>query len=806
MLANVFLVSVAALGFEVLLARAFAVTQWNHLAFLVIGIALFGFAASGTRIALAAKDPAARTDLHTPAVFLSLSLLGSLCGLRFIPLDYQRLLLEPVQAAYLFVACLLLSLPFFFAGVITASAYLTRPEKSGSIYAVSLAGSATGVAAPGLLLTFFAPGTLLAVNSLLPLLPLFSRFFRRGSPASTAGEARLAPATKAGAAIAFLLTLGVLAPGSESLRRLPRSEFKFLSHIGSFPAAEIIRVAQDLRGELDLVQSPYLRFAPGLSLAYSEILPAAHALVIDGDRPVYLCPQDLGTERFTAMTLSGLVYRLRKGPPGGVLVVLSSGGLALPAARAAGSKAIQVFHANPHVASRLGAHYGVPHLSGQLRGALSSSTARFDVIQVEHWGASLPGAEALDQEHLFTREAFLSFLERLTPDGVLAVSRRLRLPPGDTLRLWATAASALEMLGAPSPPEHLFVFRSWDSVLLLVFRHPPQNREKLLAQAEAQRFDLVYARNAAPESANRFHVFDRPWLFDEHRRLEEAWEKGRSERYFRDLLLSAAPRSDLQPFPGSQLKWSRLPELYRTLGGRAHVLGWAGEVLILLCLAGSLMAAIALLLFPRCFARHREIHLSRAGAGVFFALGGGFIFAEIFFLHVGVFWLGDPGTSLVVTLGGFLIASSMGGLVSGRIGAAGLKRVAVLAGLGFAFPAAAALLGLSFIAGLGAPLRYLFQSLLILSAGFAVGLPFAPAMRHFVTRPRAKAYAWAANGCASGVASIAAAAIAIEIGLHGIAAAAFFCYAAAFVALACLFPRRNPVAPSPPDRPQGLTP
>ena len=53
----VFVVSLSTLAFEVLLARIFSITQWNHLSFMVISIALFGFAASGTLLGLIAGKP-----------------------------------------------------------------------------------------------------------------------------------------------------------------------------------------------------------------------------------------------------------------------------------------------------------------------------------------------------------------------------------------------------------------------------------------------------------------------------------------------------------------------------------------------------------------------------------------------------------------------------------------------------------------------------------------------------------------------------------------------------------------------------
>ena len=47
-LAAVFLLSLSSLALEVLLTRVFSISQWNHLSFMVISIALFGFAAAGT--------------------------------------------------------------------------------------------------------------------------------------------------------------------------------------------------------------------------------------------------------------------------------------------------------------------------------------------------------------------------------------------------------------------------------------------------------------------------------------------------------------------------------------------------------------------------------------------------------------------------------------------------------------------------------------------------------------------------------------------------------------------------------------
>jgi hypothetical protein len=45
-------ISAATLAYEVLLVRLFAIVQWHHFAFMAISIALLGFGASGTWLAI----------------------------------------------------------------------------------------------------------------------------------------------------------------------------------------------------------------------------------------------------------------------------------------------------------------------------------------------------------------------------------------------------------------------------------------------------------------------------------------------------------------------------------------------------------------------------------------------------------------------------------------------------------------------------------------------------------------------------------------------------------------------------------
>ena len=76
--------------------------------------------------------------------------------------------------------------------------------------------------------------------------------------------------------------------------------------------------------------------------------------------------------------------------------------------------------------TRLADHPGVRLVHDEGRAFLTRTRDRFDVIQmslVDTWAATGAGAFTLSENGLYTREAWRIFLDRLTPTGVLSVSR-----------------------------------------------------------------------------------------------------------------------------------------------------------------------------------------------------------------------------------------------------------------------------------------------------------------------------------------------------------------------------------------------
>ena len=787
MLTAVFLVSASTLAFEVLLVRIFAVTQWNHLSFLVISIALFGFAASGTFFSIwrPAVEKWHGAQWSLMVIFFSASLLAVVFGLSRIPLDYHRLTLEPVQAAYLLAVYLLLALPFFFSGGLLAAAYSSEPRHSGLIYFVSMTGSAMGALLPLVLLPVCSEPALIAAIALAPLaapgimLSADWRIIKRGGTAY--GRSAALTAAAAGT-LTLMAGWHLLTPAAQEIRELKPTEFKLISQVRSLPATTITAVAADIRGRIDRIESPHLRFAPGLSLKYTEALPPARVLVTDGDRPIYLYDRSAAVERFARATLSYVGYGTIE-RPAQVLILLTAGGLSVPCALASGAEHIRIIHSNPLVADHIRGHYGLPVSAEHPRSYLARSSESFDILHVESWGAALPGADALDQEHLFSQEAFRQYMERLAPDGVLIVSRRLRLPPADSLRLWATARDALAYARTPNPEKSIVILRSWDSYTMLVFRKPPLDPVQLLDAARSGNFDVVYSSSADESLSNRYHVFDEPYHYREHRRLAQAVNDSRQADFFENYLLDVAPHSDRHPFPNHFLKWGRLPDLYRMLGSRLHAFGWSGEILVAVTLTEAALVSALLLLAP-VWMRGRSAHKMSAGTTFFFlAIGAGFMLAELLFVYLGAFLLGDPAISLTLTLAGVLISSALGALWSDRGGPPLLRKAVAVTALVFILSAFGLMEAAPHVLAWPDWARGSVLLAAVMLPGFWMGMPFPLAMRKMVPKPPAKAYAWAANGCASVLASILSAQIALGAGFEWIAAAAFFSYVAAFITL-----------------------
>ncbi|MCK4986730.1 MAG: hypothetical protein KAS40_14470, partial [Desulfobacterales bacterium] len=251
----VFLIGFSTLAFEVLLTRIFSIGQWNHLSFMVISIALFGFAASGTFLSIfnarQAGPPLFVSIRKTTAILMvlytSMTILAFVV-LNNLPLDYFRLPVEPIQSLYLLIAFMILALPFFFSGFAVAVAYTRMPEKTGMIYFATMCGSACGAIFPGLLLPFLSEGKLVIFSALIPLIlmPMSLGGLKRSPAGSKSPKSVKMVLGFSSLAIVFL-AIYLMTPYGSWLIRVKPSAYKALSQVLQFPNTRIEETVNNIR-------------------------------------------------------------------------------------------------------------------------------------------------------------------------------------------------------------------------------------------------------------------------------------------------------------------------------------------------------------------------------------------------------------------------------------------------------------------------------------------------------------------------------------------------------------------------------
>jgi len=207
-----------------------------------------------------------------------------------MPLDYFRLPVEPLQILFLFAAYLMLALPFFFAGLIISIGYTTMPHKAGLVYFASMAGSAIGAGIPILALPVLEEGRLIIISAAVALTPAALAMLK-----SVNIKDRVNPDQSFWPNLVLIGSLAIIVFGVVSLTkavdriiRVSPSPYKALGQILQFPETSIINSKNSVRGRIDHVQTPYIRFAPGLRLKYTHTFPSQHAVYRDSDNPLVM--------------------------------------------------------------------------------------------------------------------------------------------------------------------------------------------------------------------------------------------------------------------------------------------------------------------------------------------------------------------------------------------------------------------------------------------------------------------------------------------------------------------------------------
>ena len=790
LLASLFLISSALIAHEIVLTRLFSITQWHHFAYMVISVALLGFGASGTFISLFRTIVLARFQkVYVASAWLyGASIILSYLATQDIPFDPFLIVWDARQSLYLLGYCATLFFPFLLAAVSIGASFVRYAHHVNRIYFANMAGS--GFGAVGILLVMYhvRPESLLLVIS----------------ATAVCGAALSVLPTRKLAAVAIsavgLVALAFIHVGGGLELRI--SQFKTLPALMDLPDSRIVTQRSSPLGTIDVVSSPAIREAAGMSLACTAELPPQMALVVDADSVSAVTDYSGDRSRLAYLDCltSAAVYHAahaRDAHNATVLVVGAGGGTDILAARYAGMHRVDALEVDPNVVALMKGElrefscnvYGLPGvqiITSEARAFFDSSDRMYDIIQIsllDSFSASAAGVLALNESYLYTVEALRSYLDHLTRGGVLSITRWLKMPPRDNIKLFATAVEALESFPELKLGQHIIQLRGWKTCTTLIKRTPFERAEidAIVEFCRNRSFDLCYFPGIASDIVNHYNVLERPFLYEAAKQL---LGPGRQE-YYRTNMFNIKPASDDRPYYFHFFRWSSLSELRRMLGTQwVPFVEW-GYVILMATLVIAVPLSAVIILLPLLWLRRPARGKSSFGPVLtyFFALGAGYMFIEMVFIQKLARIMPHPIFALAATLTIFLLGSGLGGLTSGRIARKFRRPVLVAFGC-----IAGALVFYVLIVDLAIPsaefvppiVRQLTACAVAFFLAFFMGIPFPTGLQRLSqTSPELLPWAWGINGCASVLGPIIATCFSISLGFRVVMAVSALLYLAA---------------------------
>jgi len=787
---SIALVSLCSLAYEILLMRLFSIIQWHHFAYMIISLALLGYGISGTVVGIAQRHVLAKFRLVYFSCLFLFGLSSIVCFLvaQSIPFNAEEIFWDSWQAIYLLLIFLLLALPFFFAATAICVTFLRYPELVSRIYAVDLFGAGAGSLVVILLLYVVFPLPALVIISLLGMLAAFISCF----------ELNLINKKWLLSGISLTMIVIALMPIFSTLNISP---YKSLNKILTINGTKIITQLSSPLGLISVVASDTVPFrhVPGLSFHANQEPLNQLAVFTDADNMTVITekPDRLDQLAYLDQTSSAFPYHLRSLSK--VLIIGAGGGTDILQANYHKIPAIDAVELNPQLIELVDHHFkkytgelyqqkNITLHQGDARDFLTRTKQHYDLIQlalIDAFNASTSGLYALNESYLYTIEAFQLYLQHLKKDGYLAITRWIKIPPRDTLKIFVTAIDALKQSGIHSPGQQLLLIRSWQTSTIIikngVFNAEEINQARLFC--EQRSFDIVYAPGGFSSETNQYNQLNQPVFYSATQSLLSEKRASFLEHYKFNLI----PATDDRPYFHQFFKWSTLAEMLQLRHKGGISLLESGYIIFIVTLAIATLSSVILILAPFGFFRTQTAKNNRKIKRVtvifyFLAIGLAFLFIEIAFLQKFILFLHHPIYSVAATLTAFLVFAGIGSYWSGSLAKLHLRqktlKVSVLAIVLISLSYLLLLPHLfDFLTSVPIAIKILLTILLIAPLAFFMGMPLPLAIASLSQHEQSLIpWAWGINGCASVISTVLATLLAIHLGFTIVIILAIFLY------------------------------
>lgn len=731
-------VSGTTIAFQIVLIQIFSFTQWYHFAFMVISTALLGGGVAGIILTLGRMWFLKRFELiYFPSIALAgLSMLGSvyLSQLECFRFDSFLLFTNVGELLKLPLNYLIFLTPFFFSSLAVGLFISVKHGEIGRVYFWSLSGAALGALTGWALLWYLSPEATLTV---LAGLNLIAVVIAGGIRTWFLGRVAVA------AGLVGLFLASVYPPPTVL------SEYKDLRRILNLPHTRWKDSLCSPYGRIDIVESPLVRYAPAISLAFEGQPPTPPLVFMNGDLVGPLFTLDyINQVAILNYTLGALPWAIETRKE--VLILSAGSGERAAYALYRGAEKVTAVESNPLLANLIRQNLAVKVLSMEPRSYLEVEHQNYDLISFPTLGnfGGNGGINAIKESYIYTVEGIRAAWGRLSGKGLLMILTWEDYPLRYSLRVAATIKEALEREIKERLLDHISVVRGLNQMAFLVKKTPfsAEEKEKIVNFCKELGFSIL------------------PCF------------PGEAKGY----LFKISPARDSRPYPHQFIKLSSLSAIEQRYGWTRVPYFEVGYVLIWLTLLEIIVLSSLLIFLPLKLKRSLMPGPDKMPVFLYFSgIGMGYMCVEIAFIEKYVLLFGSVPSSFMVVVSLMLFFSALGSWAVSSV-TPERNKLLILVGiislgifiLGFTLTSV-----LLKSAGNTLLISVLLALLTIGPVSFFMGMPFPLGIKILgQVGEEVIPWAWGVNGFFSVVGACLATVLAVEVGFVLLMIFASLCY------------------------------
>ncbi|HSW54806.1 MAG TPA: hypothetical protein VLH59_06935 [Ignavibacteriaceae bacterium] len=763
---SVSLLSAAIIAFQLSLIQILSITQWYHFAYMVISVALLGFGAAGTVLSLAKKFFVERAETILPGLMtlsgLAMALSVSIAQAEALRFDSYLLFADYSHIWKLITTYFLFLIPFFLGALAIGIIFIKYVDKIGVLYFANMLGSGLGGLAAVFLMWIFFPQKLPAVIAAIAF----------------AASIVIVPKEQRNVfTFIVMVTVAVLVFMYITPAKLQLSEYKSLSKTLNLPDSKIILKESSPYGLIEIVSTPYLRYAPGLSIKYPGVVSVENAAFNNGDWIGPLLSNENDSLHYLLFTTENLGYV--KSDRKNVLVLGAGTGRQVRTAILNDAERITSVEQNKALANLLEGKLAskvdfilndksVRPQNISPRTFLLSTQQKFDLISlpmIDAFGGS-SGMYALQEQYLLTVESFNEMLAALNRNGVVSVSTYIDYPYRNPIKIIATFAEVFEKRKIDNPDEYIVAIKNWNTITFLVKKDPLTVSEidSIRNFCYIMNFDPVLLPDIFDAERESFNKLQDTTLYSMLDKILHSKEE--REKLYNDYPFNIKPATDNQPYFSQFLQWSTIPLLADLFGNQTVPFFEVGYLLMYLTFIQITILAVILIIVPLFrigFKGGKKLKTLLYFSG----LGIGYMLIEIILIQRFTLYFGNViyAAALVVCL--MLVSSGFGSLVSQKITPKPYKIILIVSIIIISFILYALFLSgwLRTTIGFSLTAKIILSFIWIAPPAFFMGMPFPLGLKKLSFSNESQIpWAWGINGVFSVVSAVLATIIAVELG------------------------------------------